>query len=181
MTSYSLNGYGIALKLRSNGTILVEGRDDMEALQKVQSSINFGFQGKHVIDTPDIVSDAVLEGLGNKVKVDAIHDYVVSLQGRGPNKLRVLVDREWDGLLNDSGEPLEWSPPVQGPSRFVTLGHSLENYAFDEHFVLSYIHHFGCGRQAHKLLDEVKKHIKGIFFLAASFSEVARRNSIIKK
>lgn len=177
--TYSMGGYRLALLIKTNKTIIVEGRDDKDLFvrYKCECPQGCGFD----IDTSDIISDDALSGLGAKAKIDAF------LEGLGPQdparaKLRAFVDREWERMVDEhTNDPLPWAPLTGSEFRITTSGHSLENYGFSSAFVISYLRHFGEGIANEILIKRVEELFPSLVQFAAAVSEVARRRSIIKR
>lgn len=169
---YSVGGYKIALLAKSKKTLLVEGRDDKEFFSRFKLR---EYESRTLdIDTADIFSGGEFTGLGAKAKIDKLLASDNSGSGLS-DKLRVFVDREWEGLTDEStGEGVGWTPPVMGSIRYVTSGHSIENYSFVIDFVIHYLHHFGGQVATPSVCKAVSKLFPEAIFYAASFSEVAR-------
>lgn len=172
--SYSLNGYVNAVLRRSCKTFLVEGPSDKIYLHRIEHEKFPDCAGTSVIDHAGMLDDVGLSGLGNKAKVEALQahaDNLASTLPRLSNVLATLTDREWDGVAINSCVPFpDWRSPIQRSQRFVTLGHSIENYIFDSKCVVEFLKYLLPGEITASILDEVESRFDSILLLAAVVS-----------
>jgi len=178
MTHYSKKAYKLAVTLRSSKTILVEGPTDKKVLSRLflSHSLATGAQGSYVIDEADLIKDEELYGYGHKAKVLAVAETLESL----PEKFNWLVDREWDDInLNQRPIKYEYKEP-QGQG-FRTKGHSIENYWFDQEIYENYLRQNYGGELSHSFFIDFRENFNSAIVLAAAFSLVAYKNSLINK
>lgn len=171
-----MGGYKIAIRARSQKTILVEGKDDKDLFNRLKISIG---ADNAIIDSSDILDDPILSGLGAKARIDQL---ISQLTPDSPvaEKLWCFVDREWEELIDPlTLDPLPWSQPILTDVRLKTAGHSIENYGFCIDFVTSYLKHYGQGVATEQMLAFVSSAVPGILAAGAAFSEVARKKSIL--
>ena len=141
--AYSINGFLNATLRRSNKTLLVEGPSDKQAMHRLALERFPERAGDIAIDHAGILDDRRLAGLGNKARVMQVQASADALRGIDPRislVLATLTDREWDGLTFTQYAPdPHWLAPTQLPNRFVTFGHSIENYYFEFECVREYL------------------------------------------
>jgi hypothetical protein len=178
---YTVEGYLNAVLRRSSSTLLVEGKTDKLAIIRIISELKAGNFDGVVIDTVEIIKDGELEGLGSRVKLEKIKNKV-ALKSHLNFPLVTLVDREWNGLLDDQGSLVHaWVSPPQTENDFQTVGHSIENYYFVEECILQYLT-FAFAEQTTALRQEIiRNQFQSILALAASFSEAALKANIISR
>ena len=179
MHGYSFAGYRLAIKLRSKKTVLVEGKSDKSLFQRfiVSRAPNPELAD---IDTADIFSGEDVRGLGARAKIDR---FIEELNDDDDLKSRLVafLDREWDGLIGDGDYFTDWSDPDQSENRWVSRGHSIENYSFSSDCVISYLEHFGHGVCTREICDNVCRNLKFLLAFAVAFSEIAFRRGIISR
>lgn len=141
--TYSVNGYLNAALRRKNKTILVEGPTDKATLHRI--IVQKFPQATEVasIDHVGMIEDAQLSGLGHKARVlhiEQVADQLASMFPKIDAMLATLTDREWDGIsILDYAPKPPWAPPAQKANRFITLGHSIENYHFEADCAKEYL------------------------------------------
>lgn len=181
--SYSLNGFLNAAMLRSNRTVLVEGPSDKHAMHKIELERFPSKAGASTIDHAGILDDPVLAGLGNKLKVQAVGaraDELAQHRPRIANMLATLTDREWDGIAFVSHMPSPaWGPPSQQKNRFVTTGHSIENYSFDCECVTEFLKYAFPEYVTAELLVEIKSKFCAMLVFATVVSLKIRDDACI--
>lgn len=176
---YSIGGYKIALRVKSNRTLLVEGRDDKEFFSRFKLKKYPALPLD--IDTAEVLHGEEFSGLGAKAKIDKLLSSDNAAKSFG-EKLCAFVDREWEGLVDElTGEAIEWSPPPKSSMRYVTSGHSLENYSFNIEFVLHYLHHFGAEVATPEVIGSVSGNFPEAVLYAAAFSEAVRESKCISR
>lgn len=165
--------------MRSEPTILVEGKDDKDVFNRLKLTI--GSNDNVNIDTADILNDPSLAGLGSKARIDA---FATGIPAGSPiiTKLRCVVDREWEGLIDQTtSDPLPWTRPTAAGIRIETAGHSIENYGFSPSFVISYLEHFGQGVATAATIAAITAAFPALISAGAAFSEIARKRQVIVK
>ncbi|WP_155403767.1 hypothetical protein [Variovorax paradoxus] len=177
MTAYSINGYGVAVSLRSSKTILVEGVSDKRLLSRLmlQRQLTGNVAMNCCLDEVAIVSDdPMLAGLGAKQKIQIIANMVGDQEGQ----FNWLVDREWDGVDLEA-EPM--STPLVEPMPWgkKTKGHSIENYWFRSHVLVDYLKMFYGDQLPAAYFLNLHDRFKSMLQLAAAFSFAAKRLAII--
>ncbi|OCO99484.1 hypothetical protein BC374_18340 [Ensifer sp. LC13] len=179
LSTYSLGGYAIALQARSKKTIVVEGKDDKTLFDRLRIDDKMSMMNT-LVDTSDIIADETVSGLGAKAKIDKFLDTIGVTHG-AYGRFYAFLDREWEGLLDGNQETTEWSLPQENNVRFVSIGHSIENYSFSSDCVIAYLKHFGSEVGTEEVFDKIRGQMGDILSLCAAFSEVARRRSIITR
>lgn len=179
MSHYSLGGYAIALQARSGGTVLVEGKDDKSLLERLKVSES-GARQELLIDSADIFRDTALAGFGNKQKIDCFLHFLHAYPGAS-RKLRALVDREWEGLMDAAQEITSWSALPKHPMRYVSMGHSIENYSFSVTCVIDYLKHFGGDVASADNVDRIVQEFPSILSFATAVSETCSRREVITR
>lgn len=178
MTHYSKKAYKLAVTLRSSKTILVEGPTDKKVLSRLflSHSLATGSQGRYVIDEAELIKDEELYGYGHKAKVLAIAETLESM----PEKFNWLVDREWDGI-NLNERPIKYEHAEPQGRGFRTKGHSIENYWFDQEIYENYLRQNYGGELPRNFFMDIRESFNSAIVLAAAFSLVAYRSSLITK
>lgn len=183
--SYSVNGYLNAVVRRTVATFLVEGPSDRGVICRLLSDQTASAHRQIVVDHAALISDGEASGLGAKAKVLAVSSAAASLADRFPKlaqQLGTLVDREWDGLTLEPAKLVtEWQAPTQGHARFVTLGHSIENYNFDRDCILRYLR-FGFAEYFSAALEEIiTVHYDACLALAGALSFIAQSDGTLSR
>lgn len=187
MQGYSINGYLNAVILRSEKTLLLEGVTDKSLLKRLllDRSTAQSRNPKGHIDCVEIVSDASLATLGNKVRIIEIGRVALALPSPTREKLLAkfgtLIDREWDGLDTSSGSTPIWNPPTQFASSFTTIGHSIENYFFNVSGTTAYLRQTFPDEMSVGFLNDLEARFHQIVALAASFSLQLRDKQAITR
>ncbi len=168
----------IAIRTRSNKTMLVEGRDDKELFERLKLESE---ENNVTIDTSSIFDDRSLATLGAKARIDYFLERISDDAAIG-KKIRCFVDREWEGLIDpENSEPIPWRQPNITANRLTTWGHSIENYGFSADFVKHYLSHFGHGVASGQVLAAVLPAVPELLRAGAAFSEVARKRNILTR
>ncbi|WP_433703935.1 hypothetical protein [Paraburkholderia sacchari] len=173
MSAYSIEGYGVALALRSSKTILVEGPSDKRVLSRLilQHDIRKGQRTRFVIDEVALISnDENLSCKGSKEKVELIASALEKLS----SKLNWLVDREWEGIDLDA-DPMQFHvPPARAWGRR-TKGHSIENYWFRDKFLSDYLKMFFGETLTFDFFNALSERFDSIIRIAAAYSFASKR------
>lgn len=181
--TYSVAGFLNAALRRSGKTILVEGPTDKALLHRIELENHPEKAGRAAIDHVGIVADPIVGGLGNRAKVIVIQSQAHALAQQAPRILDVLgtlIDREWDGVSFVGHVPVPaWQPPAQGASKFVTQGHSIENYHFDVECVIEYLKYSFAEHVTKALIDEVRSKFSALIVCATVLSLRVRDDSCI--
>lgn len=175
---HSLGAYRILLQARSSKTILVEGKDDKELFLKLR--LSRAATNAFVIDSADILKDDELSGFGAKSRIDVLLNSIAT-ESPAFKKIRCILDREWETLVDNELDSIAWSPPVCTVARHVTAGHSIENYSFVDSFVALYLNHFGGGVASPDLIAQISQAVPELVRYAAAFSEIARKQYVISR
>jgi hypothetical protein len=126
MPMYSSKGYPKAVTMRSNRTLLVEGRNDKATVKRLFLELLNNSQIKEddlLIDTAEDLLDA---SGGNRGRVEAMHARV-----GGSSKFASLVDREFRDFDMKGVRDLNPAHREVPINLFWTRGHSIENYLSD--------------------------------------------------
>lgn len=178
--SWSESGYRTALKIRTSKTILVEGTTEKELLNRLildlpETNVSY------VIDTASLLSGDGYNCLGNKKKIEKTiknidHEYWQE------KRFAVLMDREWDDLVDKNGNFLKWKKKLTSKDGiFYTEGHSIENYSFNIEYIISYIKYCGGNLPNLKLEKKVRETFSSILSLSLAFSHEVWRHKCINK
>ncbi|MDR6481609.1 hypothetical protein [Paraburkholderia terricola] len=173
MSGYSIEGYGVALALRSAKTILVEGPSDKRVLTRLilQHDMRKERRTRFVIDEVALISnDAGLAYKGNKEKVE----FVASSLEKLSSKLNWLVDREWEGVDLDA-DPMQFHAPPERAWGRRTKGHSIENYWFRNKFLSDYLKMFFGEILNADFFAALTARFDSIIRIAAAYSFASKR------
>lgn len=180
---YSLNGFLNATLRRTSKTVLVEGPSDKHALHRIELERFPTSSGESAIDHAGMVDDPSLSGMGNRAKVLAVQAQADALAATVPKistVLATLTDREWDGLTFAAYSPdPAWMPPTQLENRFITTGHSLENYHFDVECASEFLKYSFPEHVSALLLRELQEKFSAILVFATVLSLRIRDESCI--
>lgn len=137
------------------------------------------------IDLSDLVSDPALSGMGARQKVRAVGQAADNAAMANPAiaaKLACLTDREWDDLRLDPTHLEDgWAHARQSPNRFVTAGHSIENYYFHPEALLCYLRHFFPENYGPQLEERVRSAFPAMLALAGALSFVANAEGLLSR
>jgi len=174
MSRYSIGAYRIALEMRSARTLLVEGETDKAVLQRLLLDVSA--EGpRPSIDTPALLADPDLHGLGNKAKVELVAARITKTE-----KFLALVDREWESF-NSSELALaniEGDLAANG-GLLRTFGHSIENYFLEERNFSTLLRRHFSAQLRNGTLRLLEERFSGMCSLALAFSLAARDHQII--
>jgi hypothetical protein len=182
MSSYtSIGAYRIALLTRSARTILVEGDTDVTVIKRLllEKSLDRECAGSRpVIDRVALVNDAALSGLGNKCRVLTVSQAIPA----SAVKFRAFVDKEWSGYDFQQSSHVQFLENYNSTDNvWVTKGHSIENYFFDNNYYREYfLRNFGdkLSPQFFELVPEV---LDSALNVAFAFSVAAREAELIER
>jgi len=113
-------------------TLLVEGDSDQRAIaQLIRRYLDLDFDDELPIeiDPISVIADPILDGLGQRQRVERFHEFADEHKEAG-SKILSLTDREFREYGEEMGEDFLQDHYVEG-GRFWTRGHSIENYLFD--------------------------------------------------
>lgn len=169
MSAHSLGAYRIVVKMRSAKTLLVEGVSDKTVMHRLL--LNHEGSSQPVIDTPDLLRDERLTGLGNRTKVQ-----LAATEIGDCSKFLALTDREWDEFddATYSHHHLQHPPQIGCPRTVTTLGHSMENYFADEETFVSYLCRVHAGDITRGVVRLVREQFVDSARLGLAFSLAAR-------
>jgi hypothetical protein len=183
--TYSLNGFLNAALRRSHRTVLVEGPSDKHVLHRIELERFPTKAGGSAIDHAGILDDPLLAGMGNRSKIFAVQAQADVLAASVPkitSVLATLTDREWDGVNFVAFVPNpEWTPPTQQHNRFVTIGHSTENYHFDVECAKEFLKYAVPEHMSTAVLDAIESRFPAIIAFAAVFWLKVRDDSCISR
>lgn len=175
MSSYSsISSYLLAVKLRSNKTLLVEGASDKKVLSHYLLKKNHidKMEGSYCIDDASLVDDKSLGPIGAKDKIKTIASMLTT------ENFRCLIDREWEGL--NCGN-MEYSSIAPSGNTFLTKGHSIENYWFTSQSFIDFVIHTHHADVSAQYLKKIEKCHIGMLQFAAAYSLACRDLSIVAR
>lgn len=182
MSKHSLGAYRIVLRMRTARTLLVEGDSDKIVMQRLL--LEYPVEERLIvdrpaIDTPDLLSDEKLSGLGNKEKVELIADTLPL----DHNKFMALVDREWEAFDTEALQMSAVEHEYLNPShtKIKTFGHSIENYFFEPSTLLSLLRRQFAGHLTPGVLRLVEEQFSIACALALSYSLAAKELQLISR
>ncbi|MBL5906020.1 DUF4435 domain-containing protein [Serratia fonticola] len=166
--TYNIESYITSLSMSRKKRILVEGRDDRKHLTNLLERMINGVRIK--IDTAqDIRSDDRASSKNNRLKVELIHSRV-----KGNENILFLCDREFRGFSLDECMNDDINCHYESESLFWTLGHSLENYFFNEE-VLVDAYRYLCGSEyKNDAINRFLEVINSVFVIISSLALAAR-------
>ncbi|MDD2032120.1 DUF4435 domain-containing protein [Pseudomonas sp. 39167] len=175
MSSYSsVSAYLLAVRLRSNKTLLVEGISDKKVLSHFILKKNHidNVLASYCIDDASLVDDKTLGPIGAREKIKNIANR------RLPDNFRCLIDREWDGLNTTN---FEYEGALFPESTFVTRGHSIENYWFTPGSFINFIIHTHPANVSAEYLRKIESHYIAILQFSAAYSLACKNLSIVTR
>lgn len=174
MSKYSLSGYAIAVRCRTEKTLLLEGVSDKLVLDRlIAERISRGKDKMCLIDTADIIKSDIENNLiSNKQKVIGAADFI-----NFKNKFNWLADREWEGVDINCLSNIN----MDVVNKNLTKGHSIENYWFSFDAVVHFLNNHHCEKINREILNEIKNGFGKILIFALSISIAAKETNQIKK
>lgn len=177
MSAYDLKSYELALQLRRRKTIVVEGVTDKRVLSRMflEEETNSGKRRDCVIDEISLLSrEKSFSGAGNRDRVIATGLHFAGVT----DKLKCLVDREWDGVdLKILQDPHPSAPtPIWG---HLTHGHSIENYWFTASAACSFLRMQYGAELKGEFFIEFARRFESMLRISAAFSLAAKRLNVI--
>lgn len=175
MSSYSsVSAYLLAVRLRTNKTLLVEGATDKKVLSHFILKKNHldNVIANYSIDDASLIDDKALGPIGAREKIKNI------ASRRPPDNFRCLIDREWDGLNTSS---LEYDTALFPGNTFVTRGHSIENYWFTPGSFINFIIHTNPANVSAEYLRKIESHYVAILQFSAAYSLACKKLSILAR
>lgn len=183
--TYSLNGFINAALRRSGKTVLVEGPSDKHILHKIELERYPTKAGGSAIDHAGMLDDPLLAGMGNRakaLKLQACADALARAVPKISDVLAIMTDREWDGVTFVGFTPQpEWCPPAQQKNRFITIGHSIENYHFDIDCVVDFLKYTFPEHVSAALVANIQDAFNAILVFATVLSLKIRDDSCITR
>ncbi len=184
---YSVKGYLNATLRRSNKTLLVEGITDKQILHRLALERHPTTVENITIDYADMLDDPAISGLGKKQVIAQVQLAAHGIKEKIPkieDVLATLIDREWDDI--EFRSPLlrmKWQQPAQGLNRFVTLGHSIENYHFNVDCAIDYLKYAFPEpiSNSSKVLSALRERFPAIIVFAIILSLVMREDECLVK
>lgn len=170
MQKFSFNGYLISIDIRKTKTLLVEGSSDRRIIHRLAANETECSPGDYVIDTAEYIRlppEVDWDNIGNKAKVLQAFS-----QLKRNAKFAILVDREWEGLRNSDGTWNKFEAPATCRNKFITSGHSIENYSFESDYFTEAImakcyESFVIGQA-----DQVHSNFRSCLIMALAISDV---------
>ncbi|MDI3399418.1 DUF4435 domain-containing protein [Pseudomonas sp. V88_4] len=175
MSSYSsVSSYLLAVRLRTNKTLLVEGVSDKKVLSHfiLKKNHKDNVLANYCIDDASLVDDKTLGVIGAREKIKNI----ASRQPSG--NFRCLIDREWDGLNTVN---FEYEPTLFPENTFVTRGHSIENYWFTPSSFIDFIIYTHHAAVTEQYLRKIESHYVSILQFSAAYSLACRSLSVVTR
>lgn len=132
---YSVDGYLVRLCMTSNRVLLVEGKSEKRAFNRILEVLSPSTQDhlpSIVVDTAEIIQSPDSGTLGNREKVELVCKKVMSNRLLQPGRLVGFVDREFRCFDCDGKSIADHLRTHRVDDLLVwSRGHSLENYFFD--------------------------------------------------
>lgn len=179
MSKYrDIKSYNLAVKVRTNKTILVEGITDKNVISNFFLVKNFSdnIECTCTIDVVSIISnEPELTTLGNRQRI--IH--ISNKLSQNNNKLGYLIDREWDNVDFNNLDTLP--PTTLAEKTFITRGHSIENYWFSSDAIVSFLQNTFPTVISDAFLRSLQVHFPAIISFSAAFSIAAKEGSVISR
>lgn len=182
MSKHSLSAYRIVLRMRTARTLLVEGDTDKTVIQRLlleQPAEERPISSRPVIDTPTLLSDEALSGLGHKDQVKLIAESCAS----DASRFMALIDREWEDFNSNSMELTVHDHEYRAMTTTLvkTFGHSIENYFFDSSIFTSLL----CRQFPGDMNNGIRRLIRELFpkacELALIYSLTAKDMQLISR
>lgn len=179
MSFYSKNGYIAALKIRTNKSVLVEGKTEKLVLNRaiIELSQQIGDYDQPLIDSADILRDETLPP-NNREKVEHIHSAatdkgisLMSLTDREFREFTVTSESIIDTLLED----------FENDGMFWTRGHSIENYFFKQKYFTEALKSLYSEYISPQLINNLNIFSKGIIIEIASMSLAIMKEELISR
>jgi hypothetical protein len=140
MSGYTINGYILALRIRTKHTICAEGKDDNIVIKHCLLKLlqdHSKLHDNYVIDTAEIIqSDGTTPGNIDKLK--KIHQLISGTSTS--DKVSIIVDREYTEFDLSNNQIDKKPEHIQESSiMWFTRGHSIENYFFESEYFIDYL------------------------------------------
>ena len=182
MSRHSLSAYRIVLRMRTARTLLVEGETDKTVIQRLlleHPADEKPVASRPLIDTPALLSDQALSGLGNKEQVKLIAESC-AVEAR---KFMALIDREWEGFDSESLELAACDHEYDRVTTTLikTFGHSIENYFFDHMTFISLLRRQFPESLSNGVLRLIQEQFPKICELALAYSLTAKEMQLITR
>ncbi|MFG6590629.1 hypothetical protein [Sulfitobacter sp. 1A12157] len=179
MQKPSFNGYLISVDIRKTKTLLVEGSSDKRIIHRLAANETECSPDDYVIDTAEYIRlppEVDWDDIGNKAKVLKAYS-----QLKRNAKFAILVDREWEGLRSSEGTWTRFKAPATCGNKFITSGHSIENYSFEPDYfteaIIAKCYEFFVIGQA----DQIHSNFRSCLIMALAISEVFSEAQILKR
>lgn len=159
----SFDGYLAKIRMRTTGTLLVEGRDDWRLMSQLVLELSKTYRLGLVIDSVEVVRE-VPDTTSNREKVEKIHKAIGD-----SSRFGAYVDREFRGFLWRDGRLIDEISRhnVEQISCFWTRGHSTENYFLTPEYCIRFLEFWLPGQVDAKALAEQIASTHRQFVLAA--------------
>ncbi|CAN5358472.1 hypothetical protein BH24GEM3_BH24GEM3_11620 [soil metagenome] len=179
MSSYSLEGYLAALKIRGGKSLLLEGPTDMKIVARVLAEIDSepGLYCRDVaVDPIDLIADEKIPR-GHRNAVEFVYHYA----SNESLPLAALVDREFREFEVEQ-QPADHLRSHRSEGRlFWTRGHSIENYLFDARYIDAYLRMKIPEFVSNECLRSVRAELASILRIGAAASLAALKCQIIER
>ncbi|MFU9135736.1 hypothetical protein [Erwinia tasmaniensis] len=166
--AYTIDSYITSLTMSSKKRLLVEGRHDRSHLY--QLIYKFNPTSKIKIDTAqDIKASDRAMSKNNRLKIEVIHSRVTR-----KDNISFLCDREFrEFTFNDKIEDL-LNSHYCNDSLYWTLGHSLENYFFNESIIIDAFQFLSPSEYKYRAVGVFSELISSSFSVLAAISLAAK-------
>jgi hypothetical protein len=188
MLTYSLQGYLALLEMRSNRTLLLEGKTDAVIVGRVIHEIANESVPDAVVDTADMIRlnaeeysrivDLQNNDVGSRELVELVH----SKSNFVSAKFACLVDREFRGF-NLTPSLVDSIPKhnIVDLNMFWTRGHSIENYFLSELYLMAFLRFQFAERISKETLNRLQTSLPSILTDTAAITLTIYNFALLSK
>jgi hypothetical protein len=180
MAANSPNGYLAAIVIRSNRTLLVEGRRDKRVISRLLNDLcveRLLNEDDVLIDTAEEIKNNPGQRLGNREKVEQIYALVTP----PTHKFAAFVDRDFRGFdLGGLIDTIAGHRTIPN-TLFWSRGHSIENYFFSPRHVLTYLDQQIPEHLTVPLRQQIANQFNEMILGAATISLAALSTNILER
>ncbi len=180
MPAYSLAGYLAALTMRTNQTLIVEGKHDLEVVARLVVELTSASPGakarRLLIDTAEIIQ-AVPGVFSNREKVEVTYNLT-----KGSGRIGAFVDREFRGFTTFPAIADSLSAHhTDGTGLFWTRGHSVENYFLKPEDAIAFVAMFYPEHMPDEFGAMMISRMDYVLRVSAAVTKAAAQHELLKK